>query len=83
LGLVLIFTIMFFACTFELFQNNLKERLQQMADQAGTGPWGSSFPGSPFSDHPFASGRNGADFNPYQRPHEEEIIDAEDVRRLQ
>jgi Zn-dependent protease len=78
-SLVLIFTIMFFACTVELFQNNLRERMQQMADQMGTGPIGASFTGRPFSKGPFANDDTD------RRPHSAngEIVDAEDVRRIQ
>ena len=83
LGLVLIFTIMFFACTFELFQNNLKDRLQKMAEQSGTSPWGTGpFPSGPFSHQHYGDPRDEGDFQTYQNPRGEEIIDAEDVRRL-
>jgi Zn-dependent protease len=83
-SLVLIFTIMFFACTFELFQNNLKERMQQMADQMGTGPLDSSFNGNPYSGGPFYGGpfADGASRHGNHST-EAEVVDAEDVRRIQ
>ncbi|MCU0719580.1 MAG: site-2 protease family protein [Pirellula sp.] len=87
-SLFLIFTIMFFACSFELFQNNLKDRMQQvanqMADQLGTNPKGSSFNGGPFSGGPFSTGPfSDDDLGPSTRSTNSEIVDAEDVRRIQ
>lgn len=88
-SLVLIFTIMFFACTVELFQINLKERMQQMAEQMGNGPFGSSFNGTPYAGGPFYGGpsANGPFADGTSRrgnhPDEAEVVDAEDVRRIQ
>lgn len=87
-SLVLIFTIMFFACTFELFQNNLKDRMQQMAGQMNGNPFGPSFTGGPFtrdsfSDGPFSTGADpDRDRGFRARPESSEIVDAEDVRRI-
>lgn len=82
-SLVLIFTIMFFACTFELFQNNLKDRMQQMAGQMGVDPLGSPFTSGSFTAGPFAGQNTDDDFGSRPRHATGEIVDAEDVRRIQ
>lgn len=94
-SLVLIFTIMFFACSVELFQFNLRDRMQQMADQMGAnsnaGPFGGgSFGGGPFGAGPFTAGPFSSrteqaddEGEPRSRSLNGEIVDAEDVRRIQ
>ncbi len=86
-SLVLIFTIMFFACSIEMFQFNMKERMQQMADQMASGPMGYPFNSGPvevdiYHTGPFSHNSSDA-AGARSRPVNGEIVDAEDIRRIQ
>lgn len=87
LSLVLIFTIMFFACSIEMFQFNVKERMQQMADQMASGPMGYPFTSGPVEVDPYHSGpfspSSSDTAGPRSRHSNGEIVDAEDIRRIQ
>jgi Zn-dependent protease len=81
--LVLIFAIMFVACSVEIFQNNVRDRLQQMAEQLDAGPMGSSFTVGTYTYGSYGSKATDDDFPQSPGTANGEIVDAQDIRRIQ